>query len=100
MTISLGLIGRLVEVWMIQGIPQEIKVTNITDDEVIGEYRDGTECHFKQKYIIGYWAKPKEQFRRERVGRESRERWAKKKGMGLSPRTTDIQNETEGSKTV
>lgn len=82
MTIPLSYIGKLMEIWMVQGIPQEIRVTGITDTEVIGEYRDGTECHFVQKYIIGYWDKPKEQVYREKQRKITKARIAETKKLG------------------
>jgi len=82
MTVPLSYVGRLMEIWMVQGIPQEIKVTNITDTEVIGEYRDGTECHFVQKYIIGYWTKPREQVKRERRSKTMKAKFEEAKKLG------------------
>jgi len=82
MTVPLSYVGRLMEIWMVQGIPQEIKVTSITDTEVIGDYRDGTECHLIQKYIIGYWTKPREQIIREQKSKRMKDFVAKKKETG------------------
>ena len=82
MTVPLSYVGRLMEIWMVQGIPQEIKVTDITDTEVVGEYRDGTECHLMQEYIIGYWTKPREQVKRERRSKTMKAKFEEAKKLG------------------
>ena len=41
---------------LLRGIPViEIKAKEVTDDEVIGDYADGSEVHINQSAILAYW---------------------------------------------
>ena len=41
---------------LLQGIPVvEIKVTEVTDDEVIGKYDDETLIRINHSFIMAYW---------------------------------------------
>jgi len=37
----------------------EIRIKNITPEEVIGEYRDGEEVHIGHPSIVAWWPDPK-----------------------------------------
>ena len=41
---------------LLPGIPVvEMKVTSVTEEEVIGEYYDGALIHIRQEAILAYW---------------------------------------------
>jgi hypothetical protein len=47
--------GRRLDI-LVQGITTiEIKVSKITDDEIIGEYKDGEEAHVSQSAVRVWW---------------------------------------------
>ena len=67
--------GRYASI-LLQGIPVvEIKITEVTADEVVGEYTDTSRIHINQSMIVAYW--PDEA--REHKARMARERAARKK---------------------
>jgi len=41
---------------LLPGIPAtEVKVTKVTEEEVVGEYFDGALIHIRQEAILAYW---------------------------------------------
>lgn len=41
---------------LLPGIPVvEVKVTKVTEEEVVGEYYDGEIIHIRQEAILAYW---------------------------------------------
>ena len=49
------LIGHYATV-LVNGIAAfEVKITSVTDDEVIATYSDGEEVHIRQEAILVYW---------------------------------------------
>ena len=57
----------------------EIKVTSVTDDEVIGTYSDGEEVHIRQEAVLVYWPDRAKALREKERSKKSKEMWAKKK---------------------
>jgi len=83
MKLSKELIGRNMS-FLIRGIPTvDIKVQEITDEEVVGTYPDGEEIHLSTDVIVGYWqgkaVKPKKVMSEEHKQKmkEARERKAR-----------------------
>jgi hypothetical protein len=45
---------------LLQNIPAaEIKVTKVSDDEIVGIYSDGEEIHINPAMLVAYWPDPK-----------------------------------------
>ena len=57
----------------------EIKVTSVTDDEVIGTYSDGEDVHIRQEAVLVYWPDRAKALREKERSKRSKEMWAKKK---------------------
>lgn len=49
------MVGRRLDI-LVPGITTiEIKITSITEDEVVGTYADGEECHVNHRAINVWW---------------------------------------------
>lgn len=80
---------------LLAGVPtQEVKVTKINDDEIIGEYSDGEEIHVSHNKIMAWWIT-----KRQPMSKEARAKLMKAKKPKDSTKDTEspesIEEETD-----
>lgn len=74
---------------LVQGIATlELKISSVTDEEIVGVHDDGEEVHIAQKWVMVWWPDPK----REHSKKLARERAAK--ATETRRRKTEIESET------
>ena len=57
----------------------EIKITEVTDEEVQGTYSDGEEVHIRQEAILVYWPDKARALRERKMSKRAKEQWEKKR---------------------
>ena len=82
--------GRRLDI-LVQGLPvMEIKVSKISDDEIIGEYNDGEEVHVSHNAVRVWWIPKRQPLTKEQIEKRKRSKMLKDK-----PRSPERQESTE-----